>query len=201
MSLFRVIEQLKEHGIAIFYISHRLDEIVRIADRVTVMRDGAVIETLGQDEFDESQAGGADGGPPDRQPLPEAALRDRRGGAARRRGNPPGRPAGLLVRRARGRDTRPRRARRRGPHGAGPGGVRGRPDLVRPDRARRPAAAPEITPGRDRRRHRLPDRGPQGRGSRDAALGRAERDAGPRARARHLDRSPGRTPDRAGAPR
>src|SRR5581483_5507278 len=53
--LFALIEELKNDGIAIFYISHRLEEIVRIADRVTVMRDGAVIETLGQDEFDESK--------------------------------------------------------------------------------------------------------------------------------------------------
>jgi ABC-type sugar transport system ATPase subunit len=53
--LFRLIEQLKSDGIAIFYISHRLEEVVRIADRVTVMRDGAVIETLGKDEFDESK--------------------------------------------------------------------------------------------------------------------------------------------------
>jgi ABC-type sugar transport system ATPase subunit len=35
--LFRLIEDLKDDGIAIFYISHRLEEVVRIADRVTVM--------------------------------------------------------------------------------------------------------------------------------------------------------------------
>ena len=38
--LFELIEELKSDGIAIFYISHRLEEVVRIADRVTVMRDG-----------------------------------------------------------------------------------------------------------------------------------------------------------------
>ncbi len=53
--LFRLIEQLKSEGIAIFYISHRLEEVVRIADRVTVMRDGAVVETLDKDKFDESK--------------------------------------------------------------------------------------------------------------------------------------------------
>ncbi len=50
-SLFKLIEELKADGIAIFYISHRLEEVVRIADRVTVMRDGQVVETL--EEFDE----------------------------------------------------------------------------------------------------------------------------------------------------
>jgi ABC-type sugar transport system ATPase subunit len=51
--LFKLIEELKGEGIAIFYISHRLDEVVRIADRVTVMRDGQVVETLEKDRIDE----------------------------------------------------------------------------------------------------------------------------------------------------
>jgi erythritol transport system ATP-binding protein len=40
--LFRVIGELKAAGVAIVYISHRLDEILRIGDYVTVMRDGRV---------------------------------------------------------------------------------------------------------------------------------------------------------------
>ena len=40
--LFRVIAELKAAGVAIVYISHRLDEIMRIGDYVTVMRDGRV---------------------------------------------------------------------------------------------------------------------------------------------------------------
>ncbi len=51
--LFELIEELKNDGIAIFYISHRLEEVVRIADRVTVMRDGKVVETLEKGSFDE----------------------------------------------------------------------------------------------------------------------------------------------------
>jgi ABC-type sugar transport system ATPase subunit len=51
--LFKLIEELKDDGIAIFYISHRLEEVVRIADRVTVMRDGEVVETLEKGDFDE----------------------------------------------------------------------------------------------------------------------------------------------------
>ena len=44
--LFRVIDTLKEKGVGIVYISHRMDEIKRIADRVTILRDGAYIDTL-----------------------------------------------------------------------------------------------------------------------------------------------------------
>mgnify|MGYP001264852878 CR=1 FL=1 len=38
--LFELIAKLKQRGIAIIYISHRMDEIFRICDRITVMRDG-----------------------------------------------------------------------------------------------------------------------------------------------------------------
>lgn len=44
-NLFRVIRELRERGVAIIYISHRLDELPVIADRVTVLRDGSTIET------------------------------------------------------------------------------------------------------------------------------------------------------------
>jgi ABC-type sugar transport system ATPase subunit len=44
--LFAVIGRLRERGSAVLYVSHRMDEIFRIADRVTVMRDGRVIDTL-----------------------------------------------------------------------------------------------------------------------------------------------------------
>ena len=38
--LFKVIQDLKAHGVAIIYISHRLEEIMRIGDYITVLRDG-----------------------------------------------------------------------------------------------------------------------------------------------------------------
>jgi ribose transport system ATP-binding protein len=41
--LFDRLERIKADGVAICYISHRLEEVERIADRVTVMRDGAVV--------------------------------------------------------------------------------------------------------------------------------------------------------------
>ena len=43
--LFALIERLKTRGIAIVYISHRMDEIYRIADRITVLRDGSRVLT------------------------------------------------------------------------------------------------------------------------------------------------------------
>ncbi|MGB3376914.1 MAG: sugar ABC transporter ATP-binding protein [Microbacterium sp.] len=44
-SLFAVIRKLKERNVAVIYISHRLDELARIADEVTIMRDGRTIGT------------------------------------------------------------------------------------------------------------------------------------------------------------
>jgi ribose transport system ATP-binding protein len=44
-ALFAVISQLKSRGKTILYVSHRLDEIFAICDRVTVMRDGSVVAT------------------------------------------------------------------------------------------------------------------------------------------------------------
>ncbi|MBR5271364.1 MAG: sugar ABC transporter ATP-binding protein, partial [Clostridia bacterium] len=44
--LFKIMNDLKKKGIAMIYISHRMDEIERISDRVTVMRDGEYIGTL-----------------------------------------------------------------------------------------------------------------------------------------------------------
>ena len=43
--LFAVIAQLREKGAGIIYITHRLEELGRIADRITVLRDGETIET------------------------------------------------------------------------------------------------------------------------------------------------------------
>jgi ribose transport system ATP-binding protein len=43
--LFSFINQLKEKGYAIIYISHRMDEIFRICDRITILRDGRKITT------------------------------------------------------------------------------------------------------------------------------------------------------------
>jgi ribose transport system ATP-binding protein len=44
--LFRIIGQLKAEGIAIIYISHRMEEVLKLSDRVTVLRDGKYIGDL-----------------------------------------------------------------------------------------------------------------------------------------------------------
>jgi ribose transport system ATP-binding protein len=49
--LFRIILELKKKGCGIIYISHRLEELAHIADRVTVMRDGRFILTKGFSEI------------------------------------------------------------------------------------------------------------------------------------------------------
>lgn len=50
--LFDIIDKLKKQGLAIIYISHHLPEIFRVADRVTVMRDGKKVGTYAIDEVD-----------------------------------------------------------------------------------------------------------------------------------------------------
>jgi ribose transport system ATP-binding protein len=54
--LFELIRRLKQQGVAIIYISHRLEEIFEICDRVTIMRDGRTVHTgvpsrMSQDEI------------------------------------------------------------------------------------------------------------------------------------------------------
>jgi rhamnose transport system ATP-binding protein len=50
--LFGVIRELRSRGVGIIYISHRLEELSLIADRVTVLRDGHTIETRTMSEVD-----------------------------------------------------------------------------------------------------------------------------------------------------
>lgn len=51
VELAKIIRQLKEQGISIIYISHKLDEIFEFCDIVSVMRDGHVIDTKPKSEF------------------------------------------------------------------------------------------------------------------------------------------------------
>ena len=44
-NLFRVIRDLTAEGVAIVYISHRLEEIREIGDRITVLKDGRTVAT------------------------------------------------------------------------------------------------------------------------------------------------------------
>jgi ribose transport system ATP-binding protein len=45
-TMFMIIQQLKKKGVTVIYISHRIEELFRISDRVTVMRDGRYIDTI-----------------------------------------------------------------------------------------------------------------------------------------------------------
>jgi ribose transport system ATP-binding protein len=53
--LFALIEQLKAQGLGIIYITHRMQEIRRVADRVTVLRDGHLVATVSAGEVSETR--------------------------------------------------------------------------------------------------------------------------------------------------
>lgn len=53
--LFKIINELKRNGMTIVYISHRLDEIFAVSDRVTIMRDGEVIITKDTKDMTKSE--------------------------------------------------------------------------------------------------------------------------------------------------
>jgi rhamnose transport system ATP-binding protein len=52
--LIDVVKRLRQRGVAIVYVSHRMPEIFELADRVTVLRDGALVGTRRIDEVDEA---------------------------------------------------------------------------------------------------------------------------------------------------
>jgi monosaccharide-transporting ATPase len=54
-TLFRVIRRLREQGIAIVYVSHRLDELYQVCDRVTIMRDGETVHVADMADVDRLQ--------------------------------------------------------------------------------------------------------------------------------------------------
>lgn len=50
--LFKKINELRDRGTCIIYISHKMDEIFRIADEITVFRDGCVVDSRPKEEYD-----------------------------------------------------------------------------------------------------------------------------------------------------
>jgi rhamnose transport system ATP-binding protein len=54
-NLFRVVRELRSQGVGIVYISHRLDELYALADRVTVLRDGQTVATKPMKDVDRSE--------------------------------------------------------------------------------------------------------------------------------------------------
>jgi ABC-type sugar transport system ATPase subunit len=54
-TLFGILQRLRARGVGMIYISHKLHEVFRISDRVTVLRDGKTIDTTATSEADEPQ--------------------------------------------------------------------------------------------------------------------------------------------------
>ncbi|MCL4132340.1 UNVERIFIED_CONTAM: hypothetical protein GTU68_004948, partial [Idotea baltica] len=54
-TLFNIIRDLKSRNVAIIYISHKMDEIYKIADSITVLRDGNLIDTKAVAEIDQKE--------------------------------------------------------------------------------------------------------------------------------------------------
>lgn len=51
--LFNLLRKLRDNGVAIVYISHRMEEIFRLCDRITVLKDGENVDTVNANEIDE----------------------------------------------------------------------------------------------------------------------------------------------------
>ncbi|MFO1035799.1 MAG: sugar ABC transporter ATP-binding protein [Geminicoccaceae bacterium] len=56
-ALLGFVSRLREHGVAVVFVSHRLDEVVEIAERVTVLRDGRKVGTYDAGEVDARRIG------------------------------------------------------------------------------------------------------------------------------------------------
>ena len=54
-AMFAIVDKLKAGGVSIIYISHRLDEIFRLADRITILRDGQYVTTLNTNETNKDE--------------------------------------------------------------------------------------------------------------------------------------------------
>lgn len=51
-TLFGIVDKLKKQNMAIMFVSHKMDEIFRLSDRITVFRDGQYVSTVDKDEID-----------------------------------------------------------------------------------------------------------------------------------------------------
>lgn len=54
-SLFAVVKDMQSNGIATLFVSHKLDEVLRIAERVTILRDGKKVGTFASQELDDEK--------------------------------------------------------------------------------------------------------------------------------------------------
>ena len=144
--LFRLIEQVKRDGVGVIYITHRISEIRRIGDRITVLRDGRYVATVPADTAEEELVRLMTGRVIE-QIFPQIAFSPGRTVLEVEQLSTADRTVSdVSLTRARRRDRRARRAGRLGQ-------VRGRARLLRPGAARgRPGEVRGR--GRDRRRAR-----------------------------------------------
>ena len=59
--LFEALAELKAEGLTIIFISHKLDEVLKVADEITVLRRGTTVATVLPERHHRPQAGRADG--------------------------------------------------------------------------------------------------------------------------------------------
>ena len=113
--LFAFVRRLRDRGTAVIYISHHLDEIFALAERVTVLRDGALVATLSDRADRQGRADPHDGRSRDREPL--SAARAACAATLPQRTPPRShrRLRGRIVHRRRRRDRRHVRPRRQRP--------------------------------------------------------------------------------------
>ena len=125
--LLEVVRRLRERGVGIAYVTHKLSEVFALADRVTVLRDGAHVATKPIGEVERIRSGLDDGGPRHRPALSEG--RDGAGRGRSRAARPLLRRGGPRYRSdlARRRDPRHRRADRLGKDRARPHHLRHHP--------------------------------------------------------------------------
>jgi ribose transport system ATP-binding protein len=152
--LFGVIRRLRDDGVAVVYVSHKLDELWVICERVTVLRDGRLVHTGPIAELDRPQlVAHMLGRPVSRSSATSrasasTARTSRPRGARGVRPHPRARPARRVALGPPGRGRRARRPARRGAVGDREGDRRGRAARRGRGQGRRPARAP-----------RQPDRG------------------------------------------
>ncbi len=146
--LMAVIRRLRERGVGIIYVSHKLPEIFEIADRVTVLRDGALIGTKADRRGHRAKPRRHDGRPRDRPAVPPARGHARPGDAAGHQPLARGPRPRHLLRVAARRDRRPRRPRRLRPHRARAHPFRHHPRHLRPHRGRRQSGGDRHAPSR-----------------------------------------------------
>ena len=122
--LYELVEKLKAEGKAILFISHKFDEIFRIADRYTVFRDGQMVGEGLMADVERGRARAPDGRALDRGDLSEAPRGTRARGPPGLRLQPSDRVRFHRLHPAPGRDPRLLRPRRRRPQRVHAGAVR-----------------------------------------------------------------------------